>query len=238
MKRLTFLSRTLSKEVKRLKKFVKKSTLLKRIATVLVVLPLALPATTINAADSTSVNPVSTPVSVEVKADFIGNIYAPATPTVSFETQESNYQLALAKQRVASKVAVATTSKVVVTDVSLEQKRALAKQAAGAYGIDWKVLEAVWQVESGKSWETNTRSYMNAQGPCQFMSGTWRTYAQDGDGDGIKSITKAQDCLFAAAKLLAVNGASSGNVTRALLAYNHSIAYVNKVMGVANSIQG
>ncbi len=118
----------------------------------------------------------------------------------------------------------------------LEGKRALVKQVAAAYGIDWKILEAVWQVESGKRWRTTVTSYAGAHGPCQFMPGTWRAYASDGNGDGIKDATYAPDCLHGSAKLLAANGAAVGDVVRALLRYNNSMSYVYKVLSIAGSI--
>lgn len=124
-----------------------------------------------------------------------------------------------------------------VADVSLEVKRALAKSAAAAYGIDWKLVEAVWQIESGKRWKTNVQSSAGAQGPMQFMPGTWRGYATDGNGDGVTDITDARDAVYAGAKYLAANGAAT-NVDGALLRYNHAQWYVTKVKNLAASIEG
>lgn len=137
----------------------------------------------------------------------------------------------------APRAVVARDNRPVPVDPSLAEKRALAQKAASAYGIDWKILEAVWQVESGKAWNTATRSYAGAQGPMQFMSGTWRKYAVDGNGDGTADINNAEDAVYAAANLLAQAGASEGNVDAALLSYNHAQWYVNKVKAVAGSIE-
>jgi membrane-bound lytic murein transglycosylase B len=120
--------------------------------------------------------------------------------------------------------------------VSFEQKRALVKQTAAKYGIDWKILEAVWQVETGKSWDTSIRSYAGAIGPMQFMPGTFRDYSQDGNGDGRADIYKAEDALASAANLLAQSGLKDGKVDKALLNYNYSMVYVAKVKRIANSI--
>lgn len=130
------------------------------------------------------------------------------------------------------------TERVVVApvDPDLSAKRALVKKAAAKYGIDWKILEAVWQVESGKSWDTSTASYAGAQGPMQFMPGTWAAYGQDGNGDGVSDINKAEDALYGGANYLAAGGASSGNIDQALFNYNHAQWYVDKVKGVADSI--
>lgn len=120
-------------------------------------------------------------------------------------------------------------------DVSLDVKRALAKQAAATYGIDWRIVEAVWQVESGKRWKTVVRSSAGAQGPMQFMPGTWRAYGVDGNGDGVADVTNAEDAVMAGARYLAANGAAE-NIDAALLHYNHAQWYVDKVKTVAYSI--
>jgi membrane-bound lytic murein transglycosylase B len=149
------------------------------------------------------------------------------------EFDKKNKQVAIDSKR---SVVARESRSYIVNDVSLEQKRELAKKAANAYGIDWKVLEAVWQVESGKQYVTNVKSYAGAQGPMQFMNGTWKRYAVDGNNDGVKDINNAEDAVYAAANLLAQAGASSGNVDKALFSYNHAQWYVDKVNGVANSI--
>jgi membrane-bound lytic murein transglycosylase B len=136
---------------------------------------------------------------------------------------------------VSKSIAVATPVVTGPTDVSLEQKRELVQKAAAQYGLDWKILEAVWQVESGKRWVTTVRSYAGAQGPMQFMAGTWRGYAVDGNGDGVANINQAEDAVYAGARLLAANGGAE-NIDRALFAYNHAQWYVDKVKGVADRI--
>ncbi len=123
----------------------------------------------------------------------------------------------------------------VESDVPFEVKRALAQAAAAQYGIDWKLVEAVWQVESGKRWQTTVRSSAGAQGPMQFMPGTWRGYAVDGNGDGTADVTDARDAVFAGARYLAANGAVT-NIDQALLRYNHAQWYVTKVKNIAASI--
>lgn len=157
---------------------------------------------------------------------------------ISIELTESQYQqnqkAKIAKKSVVSPQLVVSATK--EPEPSIEEKRVWVQKAAAAHFIDWKLLEAVWQIESGKRWKTSVTSYAGAQGPCQFMPGTWRGYQQDGNGDGVKDVTDARDCLFAAAKLLAANGAASGNNVNALYHYNHSMAYVNKVLSIAAGI--
>lgn len=142
-----------------------------------------------------------------------------------------------AKALVKKKRSVVITAVAIAgpTDVSFETKRALAQKAAAAYGIDWKILEAVWQIESGKRWVTDVKSYAGAQGPMQFMPGTWRGYAVDGNGDGVASVYHAEDAVFAGARYLAANGGAT-DVNRALFAYNHAQWYVDKVKALAASI--
>lgn len=114
---------------------------------------------------------------------------------------------------------------------SINEKRDIVKDIASRNGIDWKILEAVWEVESGKSWDRSVTSYAGAQGPMQFLPSTFRHYAAPG-----ANINSARDSLEAGAKLLALAGAATGNIDQALFSYNHSGAYVSKVKRVASSI--
>jgi len=114
--------------------------------------------------------------------------------------------------------------------LSLDELRVLYQEAAAKYCIDWRLVEAVHQVESGKSTSTCKRSYAGATGPMQFMPGTFRKYSEGG------SICDLRSSVFAAANLLSQNGAGSGNIDSALYSYNHSLTYVAKVKRVMESI--
>ncbi len=70
----------------------------------------------------------------------------------------------------------------------------------------------------------------------QFMPGTWRTYAIDGDGDGVADITNVTDAIYTAANYLAKSGADEGRYDDAIFNYNHSQSYVNLVKGIACEI--
>jgi membrane-bound lytic murein transglycosylase B len=143
----------------------------------------------------------------------------------------------LARAAAARRTTKSTTAKVPKTpEPDFVAKRALVQRAASLYGVPWEVLEAVWQVESGKSWDTGVRSYAGAQGPAQFMPATWKRYGVDGDGDGVANIHGAVDAVHGAANYLAANGANRGDIRRALFAYNHANWYVEKVLKMAYEI--
>jgi len=158
---------------------------------------------------------------------------------LKIELAESVYQAKKKAEQAKASVQIARASEVTATagtpDPGSEVKRQWVQKAAETFSIDWKVLEAVWQVESGQTWYTSRGSSAGARGPCQFMPGTWRGYAMDGNGDGIKDAYDARDCLFGAAKLLATNGAAAGNWYQALLRYNHADWYVRKVLAIAET---
>lgn len=135
---------------------------------------------------------------------------------------ERQRQLAFAR-------AVQAASQNVVNDVPESQKVELATQAANQYGIPPSLLIAVGKIESGFQWYTCEESSAGAKGPFQFMPGTFRSYAVPGKTD----ICSAQDAAFAAARLLAANGANQGNYRKAALAYNHAGWYADRVLAMA-----
>lgn len=116
-------------------------------------------------------------------------------------------------------------------EYSLGELRAIYREAALRYGIDWKLIESVHQVETGKSTSTCKRSYAGATGPMQFLPSTFRHY---NDLNG--SICDLRPSIFAAANLLAQSGAAEGDIDSALFSYNHSSSYVALVKSIMNSI--
>lgn len=152
-------------------------------------------------------------------------------PTMQKGLSRADEERLVKTKQVAQKATtVSTPSAPALPEPSFEEKRVLVREIAQKHGIDWKLLESVWQIESGKRWKTAVNSSAGAVGPMQFMPGTWRGYGGGGD------ITYAPDALNAGAKLLAANGAASGNIVRALFAYNHAQWYVDKVQKIMNSI--
>jgi len=89
------------------------------------------------------------------------------------------------------------------------------------FGIDWSILAAVNFVESAFG-RIRSASEAGARGPMQFLPSTWRAFGMGG------SIDDPHDAILGAANLLHHNGAPQ-QLGRALLAYNHSSAYVRAI---------
>ncbi len=103
-------------------------------------------------------------------------------------------------------------------------------------GTPWQLLAAVHSVETGQSGDTTRTSSAGATGPMQFMPATFAHYALDGDGDGTATISDLDDALLTAGRYLAAGGADKGNYRNALYNYNHSDAYVTKVLWITNRL--
>jgi Transglycosylase SLT domain len=110
-------------------------------------------------------------------------------------------------------------------------------QAAGsAYGVPWQVLAAINEVETDYGRDLSVSS-AGAEGWMQFLPSSWETYAVDANGDGFKDPYNPADAIFTAARYLRAAGAAT-NVRAAVLAYNHSQAYVESVMLRAKLLGG
>ncbi|HEV3071090.1 MAG TPA: lytic murein transglycosylase [Solirubrobacteraceae bacterium] len=102
-------------------------------------------------------------------------------------------------------------------------------QAAGIqYGVPWQILAAINEVETNYGADLNV-STAGAVGWMQFMPTTWMQYGVDALGAGYADPYNPVDAIFAAARYLHAAGASS-NLHTAILAYNHSEAYVSSVL--------
>ncbi len=115
----------------------------------------------------------------------------------------------------------------------------LYRAAAAKYGIGWHVLAAVGKVESDHGRGTGPgiasgRNHAGAAGPMQFMPGTWTSFGVDGNHDGRKNVYDPADAIPAAARYLKHGGAPA-RVRAALFQYNHSRAYVDKVLRQARA---
>jgi hypothetical protein len=113
------------------------------------------------------------------------------------------------------------------------------RAAAGSCpGLRWTLLAAVGQVESGHG-RNQGPSSAGAIGPMQFMPGTFRQYAVDGDHDGLPDPWDPEDAIWTAARYLCASGARGGTPrgTRdALFAYNRAEWYVQLVLATESAV--
>jgi hypothetical protein len=101
-------------------------------------------------------------------------------------------------------------------------------EAAGtAYGVPWQVLAAINEVETDYGRDLSVSS-AGAEGWMQFLPSSWAGYGVDANGDGYKDPYNPADAIFAAARYLRAAGAAT-DLRGAILAYNHSPAYVESV---------
>ncbi len=100
-------------------------------------------------------------------------------------------------------------------------------------GLDWHVLAAVGQVESGHGRNVGPSS-AGAEGPMQFMPATFAAYAVDGNRDGVLDIWNPADSIYTAAHYLCANGGGTPTGLQfALFRYNHADWYVQMVLRIA-----
>ena len=98
------------------------------------------------------------------------------------------------------------------------------RDAESEFGVPWSYLAAIHLVETRMGRIRGT-SVAGAQGPMQFMPGTWAAY---GEGD----VNSDRDAIRAAARYLRANGAPA-NMPNALFRYNNSQRYVRAVTAYA-----
>jgi cell wall-associated NlpC family hydrolase len=112
-------------------------------------------------------------------------------------------------------------------------------------GLSWTVLAGIGKVESdhGRSPLPGVSSGANsagAQGPMQFLPATFAQYNQPIPPGGANppSPFDPADAIYAAARMLCHHGAAHNtNLAGAILAYNHSTAYLNQVLAQAHRYQ-
>ena len=110
-------------------------------------------------------------------------------------------------------------------------------QAAGAaYGIPWQVLAAINEVETDYGRDLSVSS-AGAEGWMQFLPSTWGQYGVDVNNDGFEDPYNPADAIFAAARYLKAAGGDT-DIRAAVLAYNHSEAYVESVILRARLLGG
>ncbi len=80
-------------------------------------------------------------------------------------------------------------------------------------------------------------SSAGAMGFMQMVPSTFYTYAQDGDGDGLKDPLNPHDSLATAAYFLARTIAIKKNVRGALRSYNNSTVYCENVIKLSQKLE-
>jgi membrane-bound lytic murein transglycosylase B len=90
---------------------------------------------------------------------------------------------------------------------------------------------AVIPDSDGGAWDGDA-TWDRAVGPMQFLPGSWRYWGKDGNGDGVANPNNVFDAATGAGYLLCSAGdlSSPATMAQAVLAYNHSAAYVNAVL--------
>jgi membrane-bound lytic murein transglycosylase B len=102
------------------------------------------------------------------------------------------------------------------------------KAAAAHYGVPWQILAAINEIETNYGSDLSVSS-AGAVGWMQFMPGTWLQYGVDALDAGYADPYNPVDAIFAAARYLRAAGSAS-NLRTAILAYNHSQAYLESVL--------
>ena len=127
---------------------------------------------------------------------------------------------------------------------------ALYRNAGREYGIPWQVLAGIGSIETdhgrlrAPACARASTASAAAPGPMQFNTrdgppSTWDRYGVDGNHDGTKDIYDPEDAIPSAANYLReLLRRADGNLSQAILGYNHSQAYVNDVLARARRYAG
>lgn len=102
------------------------------------------------------------------------------------------------------------------------------REAQSRFGVRWQYLAAIEFIET-RFGRISGPSSAGAQGPMQFLPGTWARY-------GRGNINNQRDAILAAARYLVANGAPREMAT-ALYHYNHSTDYVAAVQDYVGRIR-
>lgn len=100
-------------------------------------------------------------------------------------------------------------------------------EAQRRYGVDASYLAAINYIESNFG-RVNGPSSAGAEGPMQFLPGTWTEYGQGGN------VFDPHDAIIAAARYLQHNGAPY-DMRNAIWHYNNSYDYVDSVEAFARA---
>jgi hypothetical protein len=102
------------------------------------------------------------------------------------------------------------------------------RAAAIQYDVPWPILAAINEIETNYGTDLSVSS-AGAEGWMQFEPSTWLQYGVDALNAGYADPYNPVDAIYAAARYLKAAGAAD-NLSGAILAYNHSEAYVSSVL--------
>ena len=110
-------------------------------------------------------------------------------------------------------------------------------------GLPWPVLAGIGKVESDHGRSTlpgvhRGANFAGAEGPMQFLPGTFGEFAVNADPGQPLSPYDPADAIFTAARMLCADGAHGGStagIEQAIFAYNHADWYVREVMSWAQT---
>lgn len=150
----------------------------------------------------------------------------------------SNVTKALPESQPASQTVLTDTASVQshasVTPAAPSSYDAVYQAAGAKYGVPWQILYGIHMTETGgRDGAISNGSGSGAQGPMQFMPGTWRAYAVNGKGNGEPDINNATDAIYTAANYLAKHGSldaglrSYGGNTAGTLNFARAKGYAN-----------
>ncbi|MFF3911040.1 NlpC/P60 family protein [Streptomyces sp. NPDC001848] len=132
----------------------------------------------------------------------------------------------------------ATPSTHALADIPASMLALYQKAAPQCPGLPWTILAAIGKVETDHTRHPIMTSSAGAVGPMQFLPSTFQSYAYPVPPGGKTPPTPWDpvDAVYAAARLLCANGARHGkNLRGAIWHYNHSDAYVNQVLRIADT---
>ena len=132
----------------------------------------------------------------------------------------------------------ASPSKHALADIPAPMLALYQRAAPECPGLSWTILAAIGKVETDHARNRTMTSSAGAVGPMQFLPSTFNTYAYPVPPGGKTPPTPWDpvDAVYAAARLLCANGARGGKDLRgAIWHYNHSDAYVNQVLHIADT---
>ncbi len=117
-----------------------------------------------------------------------------------------------------------TAAAAAIEEIPPDQLEVMQQESLGT-GIPWQIFAAIAKVESdfGRNMETSSAG---AIGYGQFLPATWAAYGEGGDPYDF------HDVIPAMGRYLMASGAPA-DMPHALYAYNHSWAYVDKVLAYA-----